>query len=147
MEYYINIARFIEYEVLNMESKILNPHEVGKRFFNYTCGKYYVYDSVFKADEIKIAEVVIVKDYTRNNKNSLSRMSKGIIGAILAGVVGVLVAAGTSQPKWDVDLDVYTTDGRVIELRIQSESLIRRLYGFVKHPDPRAKFRKERGIL
>lgn len=130
-----------------MEIKILNPQEVGKKFFNHTCGKFYVYDSVFKPEEIKIREVVIVKDYTKNTKNSLSRMSNGIIGAVLAGVVGVIIAAGTAQPKWDVDLDVYTEDGRVVELRIQSESLIRKLFTYIRPDDPRAKFRKERGII
>lgn len=120
-----------------MEVRIGNAQEVGKKFFNYTSGRFYIYNNVFNPEHVNIKRTVVIKDYTRNNKNSLSRATNGIIGAMLAGVIGVIATTLASQPKWDVDLDVYLCDGRILELRTQSETLIKKLCKYTSEPDYR----------
>jgi hypothetical protein len=143
--YYINIDIFILYEVITIEVAIINKDEVGRKYFNFVAGNFYVYNSAFKPEKVLIEKVVVIKDSSVNPKKSFNHLTNGIIGAIVAGVVGVMVVAASSQIKWDVDFDIYLQDGRVLEIRTQSEKLVRELIKYVPQPDPRAKFRKERG--
>lgn len=145
MVYYINIDIFILYEVITIEVAIINKDEVGRKYFNFVAGNFYVYNSAFKPEKVLIEKVVVIKDSSVNPKKSFNHLTNGIIGAIVAGVVGVMVVAASSQIKWDVDFDIYLQDGRVLEIRTQSEKLVRELIKYVPQPDPRAKFRKERG--
>ena len=129
-----------------MEVAIINKDEVGRKYFNFVAGNFYVYNSAFKPEKVLIEKVVVIKDSSVNPKKSFNHMTNGIIGAIIAGAVGVMLVAASSHIKWDVDFDVYLQDGRVLEIRTQSEKLVRELIKYVPQPDPRAKFRKERGI-
>ena len=129
-----------------MEVAIINKDEVGRKYFNFVAGNFYVYNSAFKPEKVLIEKVVVIKDSSVNPKKSFNHMTNGIIGAIVAGVVGVMVVAASSQIKWDVDFDIYLQDGRVLEIRTQSGKLVRELIKYVPQPNPRAKFRKERGI-
>jgi hypothetical protein len=127
-----------------MEEKIINKDEVGLKYFNYVLGKYYVYNSSFKAKEVFIDKVVVIEDRTTNPRRTITGNSSSIVGAILAGFIGVIVAAMASLPKWDVDLDIYLTDGRVIEICTQNEKLIRSLYKYIPEVDPRRYYRETR---
>lgn len=129
-----------------MEVAIINKDEVGRKYFNFVAGNFYVYNSAFKPEKVLIEKVVVIKDSSVNPKKSFNHLTNGIIGAIVAGVVGVMVVAASSQIKWDVDFDIYLQDGRVLEIRTQSGKLVRELIKYVPQPNPRAKFRKERGI-
>lgn len=129
-----------------MEVAIINKDEVGRKYFNFVTGNFYVYNSAFKPEKVLIEKVVVIKDSSVNPKKSFNHLTNGIIGAIVAGVVGVMVVAASSQVKWDVDFDIYLQDGRVLEIRTQSGKLVRELIKYVPQPNPRAKFRKERGI-
>lgn len=129
-----------------MEVAIINKDEVGRKYFNFVTGNFYVYNSIFKPEKVLIEKVVVIKDSSVNPKKSFNHMTNGIIGAIVAGVVGVMVVAASSHIKWDVDFDIYLQDGRVLEIRTQSGKLVRELIKYVPQPNPRAKFRKERGI-
>lgn len=129
-----------------MEVAIINKDEVGRKYLNFVAGNFYVYNSAFKPEKVLIEKVVVIKDSSVNPKKSFNHLTNGIIGAIVAGVVGVMVVAASSQIKWDVDFDIYLQDGRVLEIRTQSGKLVRELIKYVPQPNPRAKFRKERGI-
>jgi hypothetical protein len=129
-----------------MEVAIINKDEVGRKYFNFVAGNFYVYNSAFKPEKVLIEKVVVIKDSSVNPKKSFNHLTNGIIGAIVAGVVGVMVVAASSQIKWDVDFDIYLQDGRVLEIRTQSGKLVRELIKYVPQPNPRAKYRKERGI-
>jgi hypothetical protein len=131
--------------VITIEVAIINKDEGGRKYFNFVAGNFYVYNSAFKPEKVLIEKVVVIKDSSVNPKKSFNHLTNGIIGAIVAGVVGVMVVAASSQIKWDVDFDIYLQDGRVLEIRTQSEKLVRELIKYVPQPDPRAKFRKERG--
>lgn len=127
-----------------MEERIINSQEIRRKFFNYTGQKFYVYNSIFKAEEVFIDRVVVVQDHTTHPKNTTRGASRGVIGAILAGIVGVAIASISSQTRWDADLDLYLADGRVIEIRTQSPKLIRELLCYVPKMDPRLEYREGR---
>jgi hypothetical protein len=129
-----------------MELEIINSEEVGKRYFNYVTGKYYVYNSVFRAEEVDIDYVDIIEDRTVSPKASIAGASSGIVGAIIAGFAGFLIASATTQTKWDVDLDVHLIDGRIIELHVTSERMIKRLSKYLQTVDVRKEKREARGI-
>jgi hypothetical protein len=129
-----------------MEIAIINKDEVGRKYFNFVTNKFYVYNSAFHPEEVFINYVVIVKDSSVDPKRSFRGMTNGIIGAIVAGFAGVLITAATSRVKWNVDFDIYLTDGRVIEINTQSEKLVRALIEYVPKVDPRAKYRKGRSF-
>ena len=48
---------------------------------------------------------------------------------------------------WDMDLDIYTTDGQVIEFWTSDPNIIKFLSGYMTDEDPRDKFRKQRGVM
>lgn len=128
-----------------MEIAIINKEEVGRKYFNFVAGNFYVYDNPFKPEKVTIEKVVVIKDASVDPKGTFRGMTNGIIGAIVAGVIGIMVVSAFSQVKWNVDFDIYLTDGRVLEINTTSEKLVRALMEYVPKDDPRAKYRKERG--
>lgn len=129
-----------------MEIAIINKEEVGRKYFNFVTNKFFVYNSAFRPEEVFIDYVIVVKDSSVNPKRSFNHMTNGIIGAIVAGAIGVMVVAATAHVKWDVDFDVYLKDGRVVEIRTQSAKLVHELIKYIPQPDPRAKYRKGRSF-
>ena len=121
--------------------------EVGFKYFKPIGRKFYVYNSVFRPKEVRVAAIVVIKDHSPRKSSAMSRGANGIIGAILAGVIGVLVAFAVSgSEKVDADIDVILTDGTILEIRTQDRAMIERLLPYALITDPRAKARKYRGV-
>ena len=61
------------------------------------------------------------------------------------GVIGNMLA---TPPKaaFDMELDIYTTTGKVIEIWTSEERLIKALQSSMHVKDPRDKFRRARGV-
>ena len=130
-----------------MEERIINAQEVGKKFINKVDHRWFIYNSPWKPEQIEIDYILVVEDNTKNKRGNVEKVNRGILGAILAGFVGVAIAAATSQPKWNVEIDIYLKDGRVVEISTQSEAMIKQLMKYARQPDPRARFRQQRGVL
>lgn len=126
--------------------KIINRQEIGKKRFSFSGDETYIYDHPFKVEKVHINYVEIIQDSSVYPRNSPNFGANGIMGAILAGIVGVMVVSAFAQVKWDIDFDIHLTDGRVIEINTRYYDTIKRLSGFVKVDDPRAEKRRLRGV-
>ncbi len=126
--------------------KIINREEVGKKKFVFAAGKAYIFNSSFRPEEVEIDYVEIVRDSSTYPKNSPHYGANGIIGAVLAGVIGVLAVAAFSQVKWDIDFDIHLKDGRVVEIRTIYADTVKRLTEYMVEEDPRAERRRLRGV-
>lgn len=97
--------------------------------------------------EIKeIETVIIIEDNTLYPSNTLRGLSNSITSTMLFGVIGAKSAAAQNQTKFDVDLDIYTPDGKVFEIHTDEPKLLKYLLKWVYVEDPRDKYRKIRGV-
>ncbi len=65
-----------------MEIAIINKEEVGRKYFNFVAGNFYVYDNPFKPEKVTIEKVVVIKDASVDPRGTFRGMTNGIIGAI-----------------------------------------------------------------
>lgn len=114
------------------EVNIQNNFEVGASKFAYTGKKFFVYDSVFKAEQVRIKKVEIVQDNSEDNNNDTIRMGGGIIGAILGGIIGAAVMSMKEPITWDIEADVILWDGRILEVRLHDQKMIEALYPYTQ---------------
>ena len=126
--------------------RIINREEVGAKEFHYVNKKFYLVNNRLRPEEVEIEKVIVIKDQTEISTESMSMGARGIIGALLAGVVGVMVASLNSQPRWCVDIDIYLTDGRVVEIQTREEKTVRLLMSYIPKEDPRTAYRQERNV-
>jgi len=83
-------------------------------------------------EEVRIQFVHIVENRTQSTKSDhRSRRGGQIVGAVVAGAIGMVAMSMGGHTFWDIDLDIYLTDGRCIECTVRDESVVSLLYPFM----------------
>lgn len=128
-------------------TKILNSEECGWKKFYYVGGQILVSKCWPQSDKINIDYVRVIKDYShRKGQNQLKQASGSIVATMLFGLYGALASSIQEGYEADVDLDIVLKDGTVIEIRTQDKKLLTHLTKYMQVTDPRAKYRKQRGL-
>ena len=130
-----------------MTEKVLNVGECKYKHVLLSGGKIYGYNSLFNADELHVTHVQIIKNRTKTSNGGLSGAIGQVSGTLLAGLIGYILTAPQTTTTWDMDLDIYTKEGKVIELWTSDHKIIKYLTGYMTTEDPRDKYRKQRGVL
>ena len=83
---------------------------------------------------VQIEFVHVVADRTIDTRDSdVRRAGRVMIGASLGGLVGALLLDRDSGVLiWDVDVDVYLADGRVVETTLRFEGEVRALHPYME---------------
>lgn len=128
-------------------TRILNPQECGWKKFYYVGGQILVSKGWPQSDKIRIDYVRIIQDHSkRRGPNAVKQASSSIIATMLFGLYGALASALQEGYDADVDLDIVLKSGKVIEIRTQDKNLLTYLTKYMPVADPRAKYRKQRGL-
>ena len=122
-----------------MYEDILNSAQVGYKYLSCVGSSFIASYSMWKGEGVQIREVKIIKDNTKRTRSEMARIGGGVIGAVVGGVIGAAIMLGLPNTEWDVSLDVYLTNGKVLELRVKTEEAIKKLWPYVKQPDPRGR--------
>lgn len=133
------------------QEKVLNVGECHYKHImlmgDYHCGAIYGYNSLINSTKLNVHHVQIIRNNTITSDGGVAAAARQVSGTLLAGVIGFLFMAPHTVTTWDMDLDIYTTDGQVIELWTSDPNIIKFLSGYMTAEDPRDKFRKQRGVM
>ncbi|HEY5556288.1 hypothetical protein [Acetobacterium sp.] len=129
-------------------TKILNPKECGWKNLNFGFGGPIIFDThFFKHETADIDYVRIIADNSKNkNGSEIKQASSSIVSTMLFGLYGALISELQNDYAVDVDLDIIIKSGVVVEVKTQDKSLLKYLVKYMKVNDPRAKYRKQRGL-
>lgn len=127
-----------------MALTIKNAEEVGYKYFDKVGKKCYVYNHAWKPVEVEVSYTMLVQNRIEYPGRTIPGVGHGIAGAILGGLAGYLLVAGTQKTKWDADFDIFLSDGSVLEVTANTEGYIRILNSWHIKVDPHAKGRARR---
>jgi hypothetical protein len=130
-----------------MTEKVLNVGECHCKHVMLVGGALCGYNSIFDCPDLHITHVQIIRNRTKTSNGGLAGAAGQISGTILAGLIGYILTAPQTSTTWDMDLDIYTKEGKVIELWTSDHKIIKYLSGYMTVEDPRDKYRKQRGVL
>lgn len=104
-----------------MAIKILNKHECGVTRVNYIGSTVYYCCGFWDHMRRDIEKIIVV------NSNVIRR--------------------GNKEPAILVNIDIYTSDARVIEVETDDKRFLELCKRYITFKDPRMTYRKERGVI
>jgi len=120
--------------LVNRHVKIFNANEFegSPKYITVQKGSpiAYLHNKLFflKYEEVCIFHVEIVSNRTANLDND----GTGVLtGAVLAGLLGAILASITEPIKWDVDAIIWLKDGRDVKVTVRDETMIKLLHPYM----------------
>lgn len=127
-------------------SNVLNVDECNIDTVSWTFNKIRGSYKWQTSEKLEIRHVQIIQDNTQKSAGGMtSQICGSVVASSISGLLGLLTYAGRGPHSIDIDLDIYLTDGRVIEINTQDKKLVKQLIPYMHTADPRAKYRKLRG--
>ena len=129
-----------------MTTKIINSEECGLHNIILSLGKPYTIHNLVKHELLDIVHVQIIHDRTKDVRNGFQASTATIASTVLSGFIGLLTVPYRAKVTYDIDMDLYLADGRVVEIWSDDPQFIKFCLPLMHTKDRRDKFRKQRGV-